>query len=180
MHGMNRIAVVCAVTMLAAGCNAKSDLRGKKPPEQGPSEKVHLIWKQADNKWKVKLNGGPELDPDKARSEIKKDKGPRVFEVDIQGPSNMTFLTSGALTVWEGAGPGGAKAPPPSAPGTNPTQIVGPSVATDGRTLVFVDLNYGDPVTLNYALHFKQPTDPSAPKIPSVDPIIDNGGGEWQ
>jgi hypothetical protein len=182
MHGLKKIAVVLAVTLFAAGCNGKQEqLHGKKPPAQGTTEKVHLIWKQADNKWMVKLNGGPEVNPDQAKSEIKKDKGPRAFEVDIQGPTNATFKTADGLTVWEGpVTPAGKKAPPPTSPtGFGSTQIVGPVVSADGKTLVFVDLNYGDAVTLNYALHFNQPTDPSKPKIPSVDPIIDNGGGEW-
>ena len=41
-----------------------------------------------------------------------------------------------------------------------------------GRALIFWDLNEGAAVTLNYRLNFDSG--------PSVDPIVDNGGGNWQ
>jgi hypothetical protein len=173
MHGWKRIAVVCAATTLAAGCNTKSEMRAKKPPVSGDVQTVELDLKPG-NVWQVKLKNSPNpQNPKKAKTDLPKDTGPTMFVVTIKQSAPATFKTSGGLTAWEGAlTPTGEKAPPPASPFQNSTQIVGPIVMDGGKTLIFFDLNYGDPVTLNYALHFNG-------SIPSVDPIIENGGGNW-
>ena len=84
-----------------------------------------------------------------------------MFVVDIAGHPTASFKDPGGLTVWTGS-----KSAPQQ--GINSTQILGPVITKDGK-LVFFDLNQGNPVTLNYALHFNN-------GVPSVDPIIDNGG----
>jgi hypothetical protein len=82
--------------------------------------------------------------------------------VNISGnPAGIQFHPQTPLTVW--AGPKGT---PQS--GID-TQILGPVLTKDGK-LVFYDLNMGDPVKLSYSIHFQG-------NVPSVDPIIDNGGG---
>jgi hypothetical protein len=90
-----------------------------------------------------------------------------MFVVDIQGSSPPTFKDPGALSVWTGS-----KSAPQQ--GVNSTQILGPVIEKDGKSLVFYDLNYGDPVILYYGFSFKEPG------IPPVDPIVNNGGGNWQ
>jgi hypothetical protein len=180
MHGLNRIALVCAVTMLAAGCGGGGKEvqppapESKKPPKQGEVQTVELEL-QPDNTWKVKVKGTNEQNPKKAKTILDKNVGPTMFEVTIKEGSPATFTATDPLSVWEGnTGPGGEKAPQPAQWGINSTQIIGPYLRDGGKKLVFYDLNYGTAVTLNYALRFKENG------VPQVDPIIDNGGGEWQ
>ena len=135
-----------------------------KPMQPGPPQKVVLIPQQNQGQfvWKVSQNGGPPIDPGNASITIPKGTGPTQFTVSIAGnPANIKFKANNALTVWTGS-----KSAPQS--GID-TQILGPVQTKDGD-LVFYDLNQGDPVTLYYALHFEGTT-------PSVDPIVDNGGG---
>jgi hypothetical protein len=161
MHGLTKIAVLCAATTLFANCGGPKIQVNGNPAKPGPTQKIHLVWKGTN--WKVKLNNGGEEDPKAAKTALTYDTGPTMFEVDIQGPTTVSFKDSGALDVWEGDG---KKSQPQS--GVNSTQILGPIITKQGK-LVFWDLNQGDPVTLNYQLNFDNG--------PSVDPIIDNGGG---
>ena len=180
MRGLKKIAFICAAAILTASCGGGGGGGGggqppaqrKKPPQAGGPQTVDLFWKQSQNKWKVKLSGNPnEQDPKTAKTDLAPGTGPTMFQVNIHDHPTATFKASGGLTVWEGAGTGGAKAPPPATLGS--TQIIGPIVTNNGKTLIFFDLNYGGPVTVNYALHFDG-------TVPSVDPIVENGGGEWQ
>jgi len=157
------IAAICAATLVLASCGGGRSLTSGKPPKQGQTQRVRLVWKGSE--WKVQQNGGSEEDPAKAHTKIGKDIGPTMFVVDIAGNS-ATFSNSEPLSVWTGD-----KNQPQS--GINSTQIVGPIVEKDGKKLIFFDLNYGDPVSLNYSLHFNEPG------VPAVDPIIDNDGGKW-
>jgi hypothetical protein len=111
----------------------------------------------------VKLNGGGEENPNAATTHLGTGTGPTMFVVDIQGSSTATFKDPGGLSVWTGS-----KSTPQA--GINSTQILGPIITKQGK-LVFWDLNQGSSVTLNYSLHFNENG------VPSVDPIIDNGGG---
>jgi hypothetical protein len=156
---MKKFAVVSVVALMLAGCGGPK-VQGN-PSQQGQAQQVHLIWKQATNEWKVKLNSGPEVNPAAAKSTLALNTGPTMFVVDIAGHPTASFKDSGGLTVWTGS-----KSAPQQ--GINSTQILGPLITKDGK-LVFFDLNQGNPVTLNYALHFNN-------GVPSVDPIIDNGG----
>lgn len=165
------ILAISAATLIFAGCTQKTPGSGGggtgKPPTAGTTQKIHLVWKNSTNEWKVQLrDGGPEEDPKTATTHIGRDVGPTQFEIDIQGPTSATFKDSGALDVWEGVG---KKSQPQS--GLNSPQILGPSFSKDGKKLIFWNLNEGNPVTLNYRINFDTG--------PSVDPIIDNGGGNW-
>lgn len=155
------IAGIFAATLLLAGCGGPKVQGNGNPSKQGPAQDVHLIWKQATNEWKVKLNNGSEVKPADALTTLAKGTGPTMFVVDIAGNS-ATFSDVEPLTVWTGD-----KGQPKQ--GIEGTQILGP-ILTKGGKLVFYDLNQGDPVTLNYSLHFNN-------GVPSVDPIINNGGG---
>lgn len=176
MQSLKKIAVVCAATVVLAGCGGGGKSGGgggpqpaqnKKPPAQGDVQTVELDLK-ADNTWKVKLKGNPnEQDPKTAKTKLDPDVGPTKFEVTIKPGVAATFSPTSPLSVWEGDN---AKSSPQS--GINSTQIIGPYLKNGGKTLVFYDLNYGSAVTLNYSLHFKD-------GVPSVDPIIENGGGNW-
>lgn len=158
---MTNVSVISVAALLLASCGGpKGQAVPKKPPNKGATEEVHLIWKQAENKWKVKLNNGPEQDPATATTTLGAGVGPTMFVVDIAGNA-VTFKDPGGLTVWENSksGPSGS------------TQILGPEVTKAGK-LVFWDLNYGDKVKIHYSLNLSDGT--------SVDPIVDNGGGTWQ
>ena len=183
MQNLKRIAVVCAATVILAGCGrgaggggggGPQPAQNKKPPEQGEVQTVELELKNG-NTWKVKLKGNPnEQDPKTAKTKLGPDVGPTMFEVTIKAGTPATFTTTDPLSVWEGnTGPNGEKAPAPPQWGINSTQIIGPYLRDGGKKLVFYDLNYGSKVTLNYALRFKENG------IPQVDPIIENGGGNW-
>ena len=154
-------ATIFAASLILADCGGPKTLGNGNPPKQGTAEEVHLIWKQATNEWKVKLKNGPEVKPKDAITTLAKGTGPTMFVVDIAGNA-ATFSNTEPLTVWTGD-KGQAK------PGIEGTQILGPIFAKGGK-LVFYDLNQGDPVRLNYAIHFNEAG------IPSVDPIVDNGG----
>jgi hypothetical protein len=159
------ITAVCAATLLLAGCNKKQAQPPGTLAQPGPTQYVHLIWKQSTNNWKVKLNNDPtEKDPATAKTILPKGTQPTMFVVDIQGHTTATFKNPGGLSVWEGAN---AKSQPQS--GINSAQILGPSINKQ-KKMIFFDLNQGGPVTLNYELHFNG-------TVPSVDPIVDNGGG---
>jgi hypothetical protein len=170
---MKTIAAIFGATLILAGCGGGTGQTGgggggggnPNPVQPGTDQKIHLVWKKADNAWKVKLNGGPEEDPRTAKTELAKGVGPTKFEVDIQadGPSTISFKNPGGLSVWTGS-----KSTPQA--GINSTQILGPTIDEHGH-LIFWDLNQGDPVTLYYSLHFNEAG------VPSVDPIVDNGGG---
>jgi hypothetical protein len=160
---LKTIAAIFAATLTVAGCSAPKVPGSGNPVQPGPPQNVHLVWKQATNEWKVKLNGGGEENPNAATTHLPKGTGPTMFVVDIQGSTPATFKDPGGLDVWEGVN---AKAQPQT--GINSTQILGPIVTKQGK-LVFWDLNQGNPATLNYRLNFDSG--------PSVDPIIDNGGG---
>jgi hypothetical protein len=162
---MKTIAVIAAVTLLLAGCNARKVQGGGKPPAAGATQKVHLVWQAGA--WKVSLNGGNPQSPNTAKITLTKDTGPTEFVMDIQGSTTVSFKDPGGLDVWEGVN---AKSQPQT--GINSTQVLGPTFSKNGKQLTFWDLNEGDPVTLNYRLNFDSG--------PSVDPIIDNGGGNWQ
>jgi hypothetical protein len=169
---MKTIAAIFGATLILAGCGGGTGQTGgggggggnPNPVQPGADQKIHLVWKQADNAWKVKLNGGPEEDPKTATTKLDPGVGPTKFEVDIQGPSSppISFKDPGGLSVWTGS-----KSAPQA--GINSTQILGPIITKQGN-LIFWDLNQGDPVTLYYSLHFNN-------GVPSVDPIVDNGGG---
>ena len=165
------IAAVFAATLVVAGCGGGKAPGGggggggkPNPVQAGPSQKVHLKWKQATNSWKVTFNGNTnEEDPKTAKTDLGQGVGPTMFEVDIQGPgsSTISFDDTNGLSVWTGS-----KSTPQA--GINSTQILGPIITKQGN-LIFWDLNQGGPVTLNYSLHFKN-------GVPPVDPIVDNGG----
>jgi hypothetical protein len=160
---LKRIALLGAAAMLVAGCGHK-EVRGGNgnPPKPGPPQKIHLIWKTGA--WKVKIDGDPnEQDPKTALTTLSKGVGPTEFDVDIQKSAPATFKDDG-LAVWEGD-----KSKPQA--GINSTQILGPIVSADRKTLIFYDLNAGIPVKLSYSLSFNENG------IPSADPIINNGGG---
>jgi hypothetical protein len=180
MPGFKRIAFICATTLILAGCGKGGGGGGpqpaqkKEPPSQGAVQTVELDLKE-DNTWKVKLKGDPnEQDPKTAKTKLEPEVGPTMFEVTIKPGTAATFTATDPLSVWEGTGAGGAKAAAPAQWGVNSTQIIGPFLKNGGKTLVFYDLNYGSAVTLNYAVRFKENG------IPPVDPIIENGGGQWQ
>lgn len=168
---LKTIAVVAAGALLVAGCGAPKVRSNGNPKNPGPTQKIHLVWKQSTNSWKVKLkDGGAEEDPKTAKTLIPYDTGPTMFEVDIEGSAPATFKDSDALSVWTGS-----KSSPQS--GIKSTQILGPIVFTDKnkkQKLIFWDLNQGDAVTLNYGIQFNESG------VPPVDPIIDNGGGDRQ
>ena len=166
---MTKIAVISAAALLLAGCEAKKapapppGPAPANPAQPGPDQLVHLVWKQATSEWMVKLNGGPEQPPAQAHTSLAPGVGPTKFVVDITNYPTATFKDPGGLAVWVGAKSA-------SQQGINSTQILGPIVTDNGRKLIFYDLNQGSPVTLNYELHFNG-------GVKSVDPIIDNGGG---
>ena len=157
-----KIAVIVGATLLLAGCSNPRVQGGRKPPKQGPAQNVHLVWK--GSYWKVKLNGGGEEDPKTATIKLPYGTGPTMFVVDIQGSSTATFKDSGALQVWENS---------KSNPQAGSTQILGPTVDKEGKQLIFYDLNVGSPVKLYYSIQLNN-------SFPTVDPIVDNGGGNWQ
>jgi hypothetical protein len=159
---VKKIVVVCAATMILAGCG-HGGVRGNNPPPAGPDQQVHLIWKQATNEWMVKINNGPEVKPSDAHTPLPKGTGPTKVTVDIAGNTLASFKNSGGLSAWTT----GSKLQPQN--GINSTQILGPVVTKDGK-LVFYDLNQGDAVTIYYSIHLD-----NSPK-PDVDPIMDNGG----
>jgi hypothetical protein len=135
------------------------------PPPPGPPQMVTLVptGTGPNVTWMVQQNGQPPENPGQAKIRLEPGVGPTKFTVNIAGnPAGIKFRETGALSVWVGD-----KSAPQQ--GINSNQILGPVLAKDG-TLVFYDLNQGDPVILNYALHFQGNT-------PSVDPIVDNGGG---
>lgn len=180
MRSLKKIAVICGGAMLAASCGGGGkDVQppapqAKKPPKQGEVQTVELFLKEG-NIWKVKVKGNPnEQDPKKAKTILDENVGPTMFEVTIK-EGTATFTASDLpLAVWEGTGPNGEKAPAPAQWGIGSTQIIGPYLKDNGKKLVFYDLNYGSKVTLNYALRFKENG------VPPVDPIIENGGGNWE
>lgn len=155
---LEKIATLCAATMILADCS--HHVRAINPPKPGPPQQVHLIWKQATNQWMVKLNNGGEENPKTAKITLPKGTGPTMFIVDIAGYPTASFKDPGGLDVWENS--------KGTSPGINSTQILGPIVTRDGK-LVFYDLNQGNPVTLYYSFNFNN-------GVPSIDPIIDNGG----
>lgn len=181
MQGLKRIAVICAATVVLAGCGGGGKGGGgpqsalnKKPPKQGEAQTVELELKN-DNTWKVKVKNTNEENPKKAKTILAENVGPTMFEVTIKEGTPATFTTDEPLAVWEGKpGPNGEKAPQPAQWGITSTQIIGPYLRNGGKTLIFYDLNYGSAVTLNYALRFKEHG------VDPVDPIIENGGGSWQ
>jgi len=157
---MKKTAVVFAATLLLSGCGGGQKVQTGNPGKPGPVQKVHLVWQT--NQWKVSLNGANPVSPAAAKTDLARNTiGPTMFEVDIQGNPSVSFRDPDGLSVWTGS-----KSAPQS--GINSTQILGPVVTKGGKQLIFWDLNQGDPVTLNYSLHFNSG--------PSVDPIIDNGG----
>jgi hypothetical protein len=163
MRNVKTMTAVLAAALILTGCGVPKGQGSGNPGQPGPAQKIHLVWKQATNDWKVKLNGGGEENPKSAKTMLAQYTGPTMFEVDIQGSTTVSFKDPGGLDVWEGDG---KKSQPQS--GINSTQILGPIINKQGN-LIFWDLNQGDPVTLNYRLNFNSG--------PSVDPIIDNGGG---
>src|SRR5437763_9862671 len=121
---LKTIALIGAGTLLLGGCGAPKVQQGDgNPPQQGPVQKIHLVWKGTE--WKVKLkDGGTEEDPKTAKTKISKGTGPTMFEVDVEGTIPPTFKDPDGLSVWTGA-----KSTPQS--GINSTQILGPIVFTD-------------------------------------------------
>ena len=171
---MTKIAAISAAALLVVGCGDRKAHEATnntvttgpiKPKGQGTGQTVDLVWNNGNGTWKVKLNNGSPQDPDTAKTTLAPGVGPTMFTVNISG--SATFKDEGALDVWEGMN---EKANPQ--PGINTTQILGPIITKNGKTLVFYDLNYGTGVRLNYQLNFNGTT-------PPVDPIIDNGGGNW-
>jgi hypothetical protein len=170
MHILKTIVAIFGATLILAGCSPKATSGGgttnpnPNPVPPGQAQKIHLVWHKAGEYWKVKLNDGGEEDPQTAETKIDKGVGPTMFEVDIQGAgsNNINFESDGGLSVWEGD-----KSAPKS--GINSTQILGPIIDKHGN-LIFWDLNQGAPVKLSYSIQFEN-------GVPSVDPIIDNGGG---
>lgn len=163
---MKKIAALSVAALLLAGCEARQAQTAGKPPNPGPPQIITLVpsGSGASTTWKVLLAGNSQpQDPDKATTVIGENVGPTKFTVNIAGnPAGIKFRAQNPLSVW--AGP---KFPAQS--GID-TQIVGP-IFEQGK-LVFWDLNYGPKVTLSYAIHFEG-------NVPSVDPIIENGGGTW-
>ena len=168
---MKAILAVSAATLILAGCNGSKGGGGGggagtgKPPAAGATQKVHVVWQAGA--WKVSFNGGNPQNPSTAKTTLAQNAGPTMFVVDIQGPTTASFKDPGGLDVREGVN---AKSQPQT--GIKSTQILGPTVSNGGKQLIFWDLNYGAPVTVNYRLNFDSG--------PSVDPIVDNGGGNWQ
>lgn len=174
---MKTIIAVSAAALVLAGCKNQASTSNNtvppgahQPPAKGNNQSVELVWHPGTGSqpgtWKVKLNNGQEQDPATAKTTLNPEDGPTMFTVKVGGAA--TFKDDGGLDVWEGDN---AKSQPQS--GINSTQILGPIVSKSGKELTFFDLNYGDKVTLNYRLNFNG-------TVPSVDPIIDNGGGTWQ
>jgi hypothetical protein len=163
---MKTIAGISVAALLLAGCEARKAQTPGKPPNPGSPQTITLVpsGSGANTTWKVLLAGNPQpQDPDKATTVIPEGDGPTKFTVNIAGnPAGIKFRAQNPLSVW--AGP---KLPAQS--GID-TQIVGP-IFEQGK-LVFWDLNYGPQVKLSYAIHFEG-------NVPSVDPIIENGGGNW-
>jgi hypothetical protein len=172
------IGALCAGGILLSGCGKGADQTngtgpagggtatgGGNPAKPGTTQKVLLVWNKAKNEWQVKLNGGPAQKPKDAHTRLDRNTtGPTMFEVSIDGGgSTPPSFSNDPLWVWEGEG---QKSTPQN--GIKSTQILGPVMAKNG-TLVFWDLNQGDPVTLNYQFNFTN-------GVPPVDPIIDNGG----
>ena len=157
MRNLKTIAALCAGAMILASCGGRKATAPKDPFDPGPTQRIHLIWNVPENKWKVKLNNGPEQDPSTAKTTLGKDVGPTTFVVDIAGKT-AAFKSPGGLTVWETS-----KSQPPGS-----AQISGPVLTKSGK-LVFSDVNKGDPVTIYYGLNLTDGT--------VIDPIIENGGG---
>ena len=160
-----RVAAICAIAVGLASCGGGDNGHQQQTsanPTKVSVERVQLKWIGGAKPWKVKLNGGGDMDPDKAETKIAAKAGPVMFIVDITGKPGTTFRNPGGLSVWTGP-----KLPTQS--GISSPDIIGPIMAKNGK-LIFIDLNQGPAVKLNYALHFDN-------GIPSVDPIIDNGGG---
>jgi hypothetical protein len=153
------ILAISAATLILEGC-----ARNPNPVAAGQTQKVHLVWHKTGQYWKVKLNDGGEEDPKTATTKLDKGVGATMFEVDIQGAdsNSISFKSDGGLSVWEGD-----KSAPKS--GINSTQILGPVIDKHGN-LIFWDLNLGNPVILSYSIAFDN-------GVPTVDPIVDNGGG---
>lgn len=160
---MMALAAVLGGSLLLAGCEARKAQAPGNPPNPGPRQVVTLIPSgTAPNiTWEVQFPGKQPQAPKTAKTILAQGVGPTMFVVQIAGPQTLSFKDPGGLSVWEGAG---AKSSPQQ--GINSNQILGPIITKDGK-LVFFDLNQGNPVTLNYALHFNN-------GIPSVDPIIEN------
>jgi hypothetical protein len=162
---MKTIAAISVVALLLAGCEARKAQTAGKPPNPGPPQIVTLVpsGSGASTTWKVQFPGKSPENPKTAKTIIAPNAGPTKFTVNIAGDPNLyKFRAQNPLSVW--AGP---KDPPKS--GID-TQIVGPTL--EQGKLVFWDLNYGPPVKLSYSIHFEG-------NVPSVDPIIENGGGNW-
>ena len=160
------LAAILGGSLLLAGCEARKAQAPGKPPNPGPPQIVTLVptGSGAATTWKVLLPGNPQpQDPDKAETVLGVGVGPTKFIVNVAGnPNDFKFRAQDPLSVW--AGP---KFPAKS--GVD-TQIVG--VGLEQGKLVFWDLNYGPKQKLSYSIHFDG-------NVPSVDPIIDNGGGTW-
>lgn len=152
--------VAGALAATVSGCDKDQQMQ-QRTQTKVDTQRVTLVWKGGAQPWKVKLNGGGEVDPATAEIKIPAKGGPVMFIVNIAG-SGRTFRTTEPLSVWTGP-------KMPTQTGISSPDIVGPILTNNGK-LVFIDLNQGPPVKLNYALHFNN-------GVPSVDPIIDNGGG---
>ena len=166
---MKTILGISAASLILAGCGQRTPGTGGtatgKPPKAGATQKVHLVWQAGA--WKVSLNGGPPVDPSTAKTSLAYDIGPTKFEVDIQGPpSAPSFKDPGGLDAWEGV-----NAKSNHQDGINSTQILGPAFTKDGKKMIFWDLNQGASVTVNYQINLSDGS--------KVDPIVDNGGGNW-
>jgi hypothetical protein len=155
--GHLKIAMLCAATMLLAGCEKPGPRGGGNPVGPGQPQEVHLIWNAGQNQWKVKLNNGAEQPPTNATIVLPEGTGPTMFTVDIAG-KQAAFKEPGGLTVWENSKSG--------TPGS--TQILGPIITKQGK-MVFYDLNQGAAVKIYYSLNLDNGE--------TVDPIIDNRGG---
>lgn len=160
-----KFAAILAASLLLASCADRKAQAPGKPPKQGPPRTVTLVpsGSGSNTTWMVRLDGGAPQNPETATTKIGHKVGPTKFTVNIAGnPADIQFKAQDPLTVWAGA----KSAPQPGID----TQILGP-ILTDQGQLVFWDLNMGAAVKLSYSIHFEG-------DIPSVDPIIDNGGNE--
>jgi hypothetical protein len=112
--------------------------------------------------WKVDHNGKSGSDPATYPVvSLPAKSGPYLVHFTIQGSNNIKFATA-PIAVQAGSKPTG--------PGVDP-QIAAYLPSKDGKELFVLDKNDGNGVQLFYQLSFNGHA--------SLDPIIDNGGGNF-
>lgn len=116
-----------------------------------------------NNGWKVKHDGKEGDNPSNyPKIEFAMNSGPHL--VVMQLPQNSTATFNKADPIWVKQG-----TTSPLQSGVDP-EIADYVVSQDGKTLVLLDLNSGDPTTLSYRIK-------ADGYGPILDPIIENKGG---